>query len=458
MRVLLVSANAASTPYSVYPLGLSMVAGSLSNAGHEIQQFDLIHSGLSMDAVADAVRGFLPDIIGISIRNIDNVNLMNEKRYIEVVGNVVQRMREETEAPVVLGGSGFSIMPERILREVGADYGIVGEGEAAMLAFVENASRGVFPEERCIRASSTLRGREIPSPKYDGQLMEFYLKSGNIAGIQTKRGCTHSCVYCSYPVLEGAVIRCREPKAVVDDIETLVKDHNAGHVFFTDSVFNDDQGHYLDVIREMKRRGVSVPWTAFFKPEGLDDDSVELMKQTGLRAAEIGADAATDTTLRKLGKSFRFRDIVECTDLFGRHEIGAAHFYMFGGPGETQDTVIEGIENIKSLKKTVSFIYMGLRILPNTPLARIAKREGLLSEEHDLLDPVYYIAPGIDKDWLEKTLTDGFAGLRHCVFPPDILDSSLAFLYRLGHVGFLWDMVLTKRKRPRGKRRRHGTE
>jgi len=458
MRVLLVSANAASTPYSVYPLGLSMVAGSLSNAGHEVRQFDLIHSGMSLDAVADAVRSFLPHIIGISIRNIDNVNLLNEKRYVEVVGDLIQRMREETKAPVVLGGSGFSIMPEGILREVGADYGIVGEGEASMLEFVENASRGVFPEERCIRASSTLRGREIPSPKYDDELMEYYLKSGNIAAVQTKRGCTHSCVYCSYPVLEGSVIRCREPEAVVDDIETLVNEHDAGHVFFTDSVFNDDAGHYLDVIREMKRRGVSIPWTAFFKPEGLDDDSVELMRETGLRAAEIGADAATDTTLRKLGKSFRFRDIVESTELFGRHGIGAAHFYMFGCPGETQDTVIEGIENIKSLKKTVSFIYMGLLILPDTPLAKIAKREGLISEGQDLLEPAFYIAPGIDRDWLEKMLTDGFAGLRHCVFPPDLLDSSLAFLYRLGHVGFLWDMVLTKRKRPRGKRRRHGTE
>ena len=59
---------------------------------------------------------------------------------------------------------------------------------------------------------------------------------------------------------------------------------------------------------------------------------------------------------------------------------------------------------------------------------------------------------------LEKTLTDGFAGLRNCVFPPDILDSSLQFLYKLGHVGFLWDMVQPRRKRARGKRRRHGTE
>ncbi len=458
MRILLVSANAASTPYSVYPLGMSMVAASLANAGHEVEQFDLIHSSLSMDAVAEAVRSFAPGIVGISIRNIDNVNLLNEKRYIDVVTEVVGRVRQETEAPVVLGGSGFSIMPERILRAVGADYGIVGEGEASMLEFVENASRGVFPEERCIRGPAALQGGEIPSPRYDERLMKFYLESGNIAAIQTKRGCTHSCLYCSYPVLEGAVIRCREPGAVVDDIEDLVKTHGVGHVFFTDSVFNDDHGHYLQVVREMKRRGVSIPWTAFFKPEGLDDETVELMKETGLRAAEIGADAATDTTLRKLGKSFLWRDVVECNELFGRHGVGTAHFYMFGSPGETRETVIEGIDNIRNMKDTVSFIYMGLRILPSTPLARLAKQQGLLSDEHDLLEPIYYIAPGLDREWLEKTLTEAFASLRNCVFPPDILDSSLQFLYRLGHVGFLWDMVRPRRKRVRGRRRRHGTE
>jgi lipid biosynthesis B12-binding/radical SAM protein len=456
MRVLLISANAASTPYSVYPLGMSMVAASLSGAGHEVHQCDLIQSDMSMEAIADAVRRCVPEMIGISIRNIDNVNLLNEKRYIDVVSKLVQRIREETEVPVILGGSGFSIMPEAILRETKADYGIVGEGEASMLEFVENAARGVFPEERCIRAPAVLRGGEIPRPRYDERLLEFYLKSGNIAAVQTKRGCTHSCVYCSYPVLEGSAIRCRDPMAVVDEIEDLAGRHGAGHVFFTDSVFNDDEGHYLAVIGEMKRRGVAIPWTAFFKPEGLDDESVKLMKETGLSSAEIGADAATDTTLRKLGKAFRFEDIVDCNDLFRRHEIGTAHFYMFGTPGETRETVLEGIENIKGLRNAVSFIYMGVRILPGTPLARIAKREGLLSDEHDLLEPVYYIAPGLDREWLERTLTDGFAGFRNCVFPPDRLDSGLQFLHRMGHVGFLWNMVLPRKKAARERRTRHG--
>jgi lipid biosynthesis B12-binding/radical SAM protein len=454
MKILLISGNVASTPYSVYPLGMSMVAGSLRHAGHEVRQFDFLCSDMSMDAVAEVVRDESPAIIGISIRNIDNVNLLNERRYIEVVRRIVERIRQETDVPVVLGGSAFSIMPEVILREVAADYGIVGEGEFSMVEFVENAARGVYPDERCIRASSMLSGEDIPSPDFDPRLMEFYLKNGNIAALQTKRGCTHGCVYCSYPLLEGSVIRCRNPRTVVDDIQSLVERHNAGHVFFTDSVFNDDHGHYLEVVQEMKNRGLSIPWSAFFKPEGLSGARVELMRQTGLRSAEIGADAATDTTLRGLGKPFRFKDIVDCNDLFGQYEIATSHFYMFGGPGETHETVVQGIENIRSMKKTVSFIFMGLRILPGTALARMARKEGLLSGAHELLEPVYYIAPGVDKGWLEETLRDGFAGLRHCVFPPDILDSSLQFLYKLGHAGFLADMLVPDNEKARGRRTR----
>jgi len=228
----------------------------------------------------------------------------------------VQTIRTQTSASIVLGGAAFSIMPEAILREVGADYGIVGEGEALMLEFVANAEKGEYPKERYIRATSKLTGKEIPSAYYEPRLMEFYLKRGNIGSVQTKRGCTHNCVYCSYPILEGRSIRCRDSQAVVDDIQMLTDTHKAKYIFFTDSVFNDDQKHYLDVVHEMAKRGISTPWTAFFKPEKLDDEIIALMKQTGLKAAELGSDAPSDTTLRRLGKSFLFKDVIDKSTFF----------------------------------------------------------------------------------------------------------------------------------------------
>jgi lipid biosynthesis B12-binding/radical SAM protein len=457
MKILLIGANVASTPYYVYPLGLSMVATALKNAGHQVRQFDFLKTGMSIDAIENEIRSFSPGIIGISMRNIDNVNQLNEQRYIDAVREIAGKIRNMTDAPIVLGGSAFSIMPEAVLQEVGADYGIVGEGESLMVQFAGNAAKGIYPAKGCIRSSNHMSGEDIPSACYDTDIMQFYLKSGNIASIQTKRGCTHKCIYCSYPLLEGSVIRQRNPVSVADDIETLINDHKASYIFFTDSVFNDDDGGYLDIIKEMKKRNIHIPWTAFFKPEGLNDEDVALMKETGLKAAEIGADASTDITLKRLGKSFRFRDIVECNDLFARHGIATAHFYMFGCPGETKETVMEGLENIKNMKKTVSFIFMGIRILPDTILHRIAVAEGLLSNENTLLESTYYIAPGIEREWLEKTLTEGFSGIKNCVFPPDSMDGSLQFLHKLGYSGSLWDMLVPADKKKR-RQRIHETE
>jgi len=219
MKILLISSNIADTPYPIYPLGLGMIATALRKAGHDIHQFDFLQSGRSIDALTKTIQDYDPKLIGISIRNIDNVNLLHEQRYIETAKNIVGSIRQQTNTPIVLGGSGFSIMPELILNEVGADYGIIGEGEALIVEFAAKAAEGIFPQQKCLRSYSRLQGEKIPSACYDSQLMKFYLKSGNMAPIQTKRGCTHQCIYCSYPLLEGATIRCRDPKAVVDDIQ-----------------------------------------------------------------------------------------------------------------------------------------------------------------------------------------------------------------------------------------------
>ncbi len=452
MKILLIGANVASTPYYVYPLGIAMVASALKNAGHTVRQIDFLQNNMSLESIENEIRSFSPGLIGVSMRNIDNVNLLNEQRYIDAVEAIVSRVRRITDVPIVMGGSGFSIMPEAILNKIGANYGIVGEGESLMVQFADDVEKGIYPENRCIRSPNFLNGKEIPSTCYDLDIMQFYLKSGNIASVQTKRGCNHKCIYCSYPLLEGSAVRLRNPASVVNDIEALINDHKAGYIFFTDSVFNDDDEAYIEVVQEMKKRNINIPWTAFFKPERLKDEYVALMKETGLKAVEIGADASTDTTLKRLGKSFRFEDIADCNDLFARHQVATAHFYMFGCPGETKDTVMEGLENIKSLKKTVSFVFMGIRILPNTILHRIALDEGLVSNDNTLLESVYYIAPGIEKDWLEKTLTDGFKGVRNCVFPPDAMDGSLQFLHKLGYSGSLWDMLVPAEKKPRKKR------
>jgi lipid biosynthesis B12-binding/radical SAM protein len=449
MNILLIASNVAETPYAVYPLGMSMVAAALKEAGHDVALFDFLQQGQSLEAVRAAVRRVRPELIGISIRNIDNVNLLHELRYLDAVCGIVKVLREETDVKIVLGGSGFSVMPESVLEAVGADYGVAGEGERLFRDFVAEAAQGRYPADRILYAAPQLTGAGIPPALYDADMLAFYLKNGHMASIQTKRGCEHHCLYCTYPLLEGRTIRERTPAAVADDMERLASRHQAKYVFFTDSVFNDKQGRYRALVAELKRRGLRVPWTAFFKPDAeLDEAIVDEMRETGLQAAEIGSDAPSDATLRGIGKDFTFRDVDRCNSLFLDHGVATAHYFMFGCPGETPDTVAEGIANLKSLKRAAVFVFMGIRILPGTGLEKIAVRDGLIRAGQSLLEPAYYLSPKVDRVWLEAALKDAFAGVRHIVFPPDALETKLHFLFKLGYTGSLWDLLVKPKPAP----------
>lgn len=450
MRILIISSNTAMSPYPVFPLGACMIAGALEVAGHEVRQFDLLQHDQSMDVLAREVISFAPGLIGISIRNIDNVNLMNEQHYINVVRTIVSRIREISSSKILLGGAGFSLIPELILERTGADYGIVGEGESLAVEFVSNASKGLYPKEKLLGPETRLQGGDICSPALDDAVIDYYMRNGGILPVQTKRGCAYKCTYCSYPILEGSRTRQRDPADVVDDLEVLVNKHKAKFIFFVDSVFNDDEGAYMNVVQEMARRGINVPWTGFFRPGGLNDETVELMKSTGLFAVEIGSDATSDTTLDGMRKGFTFDDVVECNELFLRHGIAPAHYFMFGGPGETEKTVQEGVENIKRLRQSMIFIFMGIRILPETQLARLAVEQKIVGSDDGLLDSKYYISPDVDRNWLEETLKKAFSGMMFCIFPPDSQDEKLRALHKMGFSGPLWDMLLRSGE---GKRR-----
>jgi len=79
-------------------------------------------------------------------------------------------------------------------------------------------------------------------------------------------------------------------------------------------------------------------------------------------------------------------------------------------------------------------------------LARLAIKENLIASDDGLLQPTYYISPGVDKQWLEETLTAAFANVRHCIFPPDAMDNSLQLLHKLGYTGPMWDLLLPGKK------------
>lgn len=442
LKLFLLSCNMTEQPYPVYPIGVAMLADFLRDNGYDVMEADLLLDNNDTSGVIEKAIAFNPDVIGLSLRNIDNINFTEQETYYSHYSGIVESMKNVfPDVPVVLGGSGFSLFPDEIMKLTGADYGIVGEGEAALSGLLENLQKGVLPKDKIINGSTL--NVNFFSKSRNKLFADFYLHHGGMLNLQTKRGCSGRCIYCNYPLLEGGAFRFRPVSEVVSEIEYLIKAQNADYLFFTDSIFNDPEGKYLQIAEEIIRRDIKISWMAFFRPARFNDEEVSLLKKSGLSAIEWGTDASTDKTLAEMKKGFRWATVSISNEMFSKAGVACSHFIVFGTPGETEDSVMEGLKNISELEKCVVFATMGLRIYPGTALYRKTLEEGLINENTNLLEPVFYFSPAVTSEFINSAVTGAWGSRKDRIFTWNRKNVDMArSCHKIGFRGPAWDLIL----------------
>ena len=454
MRILFVSVNRESSPSPVAPLGISYVAGAARSAGHEVALLDLCFSLDVRADIAAAVGRFVPELIGISIRNVDNLTYPASVSYLDEIRAAVDALREVSRSPIVGGGPGFSIFPDRLLAFLGLEFGVIGEGEETLCLLARHLAEGVdVPDipnlvrpgqdsRRVIRRAAPFAGTGRPAR----DLLDnaAYLALGGMANLQTKRGCPFRCAYCTYPHINGSSLRLRPPAEVVDELSAMVEETGLDEVFFVDDVFNWPPEHALALCQEMAARRLRVGWTCFGTPAGMTPELARAMKRAGCRGVEFGADTASPSVLRALGKPFTQEEIQSAARACRDAGLPAAYYLIFGGPGETADTVAETCAIFDEIQPRAVLAFLGIRIYPNTPLHTVAIADGLIAEGEDLLLPRFYFSPQLDADVLERTISAHARARANWIVPGLGIRSDpalLAALRRTGHHGPLWTLL-----------------
>lgn len=409
-RVLLVSTNSEMEPHPVCPLGLEYLRAALMAQGHEVRIFDVNLSAPGAPGLEAEVMSFAPDVIGVSIRNVDNTDGTAPVSYLPEARALVARMRTARPVPIILGGSGFSIFPARILEWMEADYGVVGPGEEPLCAIAAGIKSGrvgeAIPGLVYRRAGSVAVNPPASGMRFtggiarDSALVKGYWARGGSINIQLKRGCPHSCIYCTYPSLEGAQLLEANAVLAVDDIQRMYEEHGVNSFFVVDSVFNLASSQSEVFARELIRRKLPVRWTAFFMPKGITNDQAALWKESGLDGVELGVDTISGPLLRRWGKPFSVEDVLESARVLAGADLPYAMYLLFGGPGETRATFDETVARACECPRAVIFAFSGMRIYPNSPLHRTALEEGIVSASDDLLEPCFYMSRDLDADWL----------------------------------------------------------
>lgn len=442
--IMMISCNITQEPYPVYPLGMSMVTEAARSRGHDVSEWDMNVDGRDAAAFSKFIQNENPEYIGLSLRNVDTANFNKPDAYIEDYKSIVQTIRQVTNAPVILGGSAYTIFPDRILEEVGADYGITGEGEAAFCDLIDHLEEDPESAYRIYYNYPALLDGEFTTVKRNSGLVRFYLDKGGMINLQTKRGCPHRCAYCSYPILEGRKYRFREPEDVAEEVEMLKKDYDVDYFAITDSVFNDASGHYLKIAEEFVRRNLNIPWMCYLRPDDFKEEEVDLLRRAGLSAIEWGTDCATDTTLKAMKKDFTWEQVVHSNNIFAHNGMYNAHFIIFGGPGETHETVDEGLTNLLQLEKCVVFAGIGVRIFPGTAVHEWALQEDKIRSDQNLLPPSYYFSSAVDTEVIHQKILSSFNGRLDRIYPDGQYVETAKSFHNMGYRGPAWDLLLKR--------------
>ena len=420
MKILLIQSCLESqddTP--VLPIGLCYISSALKEQGHDVRLYD---PNVSDDDVSTELTGQLGesvwDVVGISLRNIDNNLMKNPICYYATLGHLLKQIHQAApQAKLMIGGAGFSIFPDIIMkRHPLLDYGVYQEGQETVCQLMENLDqpekvRGVYYRTGGKVVFSGKREHpdlnRMPPSLWQQVDVKKYLKYPVSIGIVSKTGCIFNCAYCTYPRLNGKHFSVRSPKRIVDEIEYLVSTYGLKEFFFVDAMFNYPVDHASDILKEIIRRKLKVKWGAYFIERYFTEEFMELAMAAGCNCFSFSPDAIHDASMKALGKMNTQKDLYR-TFVMIKNRDGARGAYSFFINPPAQDfagfcslLIFYFKTRILNRKSFMACSFWYPRIYPHTPLHQYAvktsgfpeKPEALLPEDSEGLAHLFWVNP-----------------------------------------------------------------
>jgi radical SAM superfamily enzyme YgiQ (UPF0313 family) len=468
-RVLLVSANEMRPP--VGPIALDYLACALRASGFEPHLCDLAWEADRDSALQAALNDADPVLVGLTVRNTDDCYMAGQYSCLDNARAVARAIHTLTDAPLVVGGVGFSVMPEELVPLLGADFGVAGEGEAALPSLAQALSDGKDPRGIpglvfCDESGSIRRNppQFMDLASFDPSARDLidnarYWQEGGQGGFETKRGCDRRCIYCADPLSKGRVCRLRDPQSVAREVASLAE-QGVVHLHTCDAEFNVPRSHALAVCEAIAHRGLGerVRWWAYCAPAHFDDELARAMCAAGCVGVNFGADHGCDVQLARLGRDHRAADLERAASLCRTLGIACMFDLLLGAPGDTREGIRTTLELMRRLEPTRVGISLGVRVYPGTPLAEevirgpLAAQPGLsgnLTDNDDLTRPVFFLEPALGPDIMGEVAAQVSGDKRFfCADPEaDLADynyrenTTLTDAIAAGHRGAFWDIL-----------------
>jgi len=348
-----------------FPLGLGYVASYLKRENHNVWIYEPEIYNAGADEIVDFLQEKKADIVGLSCAT---ANFYGAVKIAELV-------KDKLKIPVVLGGVHASSLPEETLNNYSCiDFIIVGEGEEAMAELLRFLSagrddfgliKGLYSKKDGRVVAGEVRPYmedldSLPFParelvNLDNYRPQVHLDRGKrSATMITSRGCPGRCVFCASFKTLGYRFRAHSAEYVLKEIGHLVNDYGVNHIIFVDDTFTINRQRVIDICRGIKENNYKIDWYCFARVNTVDEELLRIMKDAGCFSLLFGIESGNQQILNNIHKGITLAQARQALKLVNKIGFKSVASFIFGSPGETNETIRETIDFAKELNPTIA--------------------------------------------------------------------------------------------------------
>ena len=367
-------------------LGVLSVATYLKHhrPHHKLKFVDCRALELSFDDMAEIVREFEPDLVGLTSLTFNYYDTLQAAKRIKAT---------RPSAKVCMGGWHVSLYPEETLAQDAVDYVVFGEGELSFVDLVDKLEAGEEPlgvqGVGFKRDGASTLGPprppnrtldELPFPDFDLSDISLYshlLGKGNIVlPLESSRGCPFSCTFCD---IRRSRYRRRSSELICNEMEKWT-DRGIKSFFFVDDNITVNKKLALELFNDIRDRKLDVDFKVSSRIDGLNEEVMVAMVEAGVSRVSIGIESSKQKYLDFMEKGIKTEQIIETLALAKRVGLPVFAFMMLGLPGQTKKEMLEEADFLKTHKVRYASFSI-LTVYPKTELYRLAKESGDLIDD-----------------------------------------------------------------------------
>ncbi|MBC2710581.1 MAG: cobalamin B12-binding domain-containing protein [Desulfosarcina sp.] len=354
---------------SAIPMGLYYVGAMLRANGYAVDILNGYNLGRSPHRIYQVLGDKRPDVVGFSILHANRWGGIDIARRVKKVN---------PKATVVFGGVGATFLWEHFLTHFPEiDYVIRGEGEHSFLELLrflekENANPPMHIDGLAFRKEGTpfkTKDRELVA---ELDCLPMPADHFTFQHLSLTRGCPAGCTFCGSPAFWKRRVRFHSADYFVTQMERL---REKGVTFFSvsDDTFTLKRELVIDICRRIIERHLNIVWVAISRVDCVDEEMLGWMRRAGCAQISYGVESGSHAIRNVYRKRISDDDICRAFDLTLRYGIMARAYFIYGAPGESDQTIDESLALLRRIRPLSAIFYI-LDLFPGTALYEDYKR------------------------------------------------------------------------------------